>query len=105
MADVSLRALRMRFAQRRGHAAVRSDRHRTTTTSGGRVTPTVIQRLREALGNERMQCIGMQPFEFYQQAQGLTYDAIAAVEQELATKDAEIARLKRIVAFFACTIK
>ena len=59
------------------------------------MTPTVIQRLREALGNERMQCIGMQPFEFYQQAQGLTYDAIAAIEQELAAKDAEIAELRR----------
>jgi len=59
------------------------------------VTPTVIQRLREVLGNERMKCIGMQPFEFYQQAQGLTYDAIAAVEQELAAKDAEIAELRK----------
>jgi len=59
------------------------------------MTPTVIQRLREALGNERTKCIGMQPYEFYQEAQGRTYDALAAVEQELAAKDAEIAELRK----------
>src|SRR6185312_12724716 len=60
-------------------------RGRTTTTSGGSVTPTVIQRLRAAIHNERIR-----PATNYS-LPGETDAAIAAVEQELAAKDAEIA--------------
>src|SRR6185437_4418956 len=97
MADVSLRALRMRFEQRRGHAAVRSDRHRTTTTSGGRVTPTVIQRLHEVLSAERVELgsHGHHDFDTWVWMTQRTDTAIAAVERALASKDAEIAELRK----------
>src|SRR6185312_4943435 len=64
------------------------DRHRTTTTSGGSVTPTVIQWLHEAIRRERQR--GAFPgLSVRVQVEGDTDSAIAAVEQELAAKDAE----------------
>jgi len=53
------------------------------------MTPTVIQRLRAAIHNERIR-----PATNYS-LPGETDAAIAAVEQELAAKDAEIAELRK----------
>ena len=58
------------------------------------MTPTVIQRLREALRLERQR--GAFPgLSAKVRVEGETDDAIAAVEQELAAKDAEIAELRK----------
>ena len=58
------------------------------------MTPTVIQRLREALRLERQR--GAFPgLSAKVRVEGETDDAIAAIEQELAAKDAEIAELRK----------
>src|SRR6185312_5729871 len=73
------------------------DRHRTTTTSGGSVTPTVIQRLHEVLSAERVELgsHGHHDFDTWVWMTQRTDTAIAVVEQALAAKDAEIAELRK----------
>src|SRR6185312_7738005 len=80
---------------RGGRRGVAPDRHRTTTTSGGSVTPTVIQRLHEVLSAERVELgsHGHHDFDTWVWMTQRTDTAIAVVEQALAAKDAEIAEL------------
>jgi len=61
------------------------------------VTPTVIQRLREVLSAERVELgsHGHHDFDTWVWMTQRTDTAIAAVEQELAAKDAEIAELRK----------
>src|SRR6185312_16345024 len=82
---------------RGGRRGVAPDRHRTTTTSGCNVTPTVIQRLHEVLSAERVELgsHGHHDFDTWVWMTQRTDTVIAAVEQALAAKDAEIAELRR----------